>query len=235
MWVSILVLDYKEKKQFFVGLVMDQWGVFVVRFLLGKIMFFGWKDLFIMVVVKLLLLLFIIWWVDESDQMLFGYEGMYGEGFVDIDYLIVVEINVGLNIFCVLMIDIMFGWMDWDMDDICGFCDDLNVVMLIVKNYEGQFNIFLDRDLNKLDLLIYNDVMYLFKKFLCLGYFIQWIFKYLVQSLIVVDDDWVIVFKFFLGDLNVINDVSVFFQFQFMFYVQGQFLDGFVQVGSMGS
>jgi len=176
-----------------------------------------------------------IWWVDESDQTSLGYEGVHGAGFADIDHPAAAEINAGINISCALTTDLTLGWTDRDTDDTRGLCDDSNVATPTAKNYEGQLNIFLDRDPNKLDPSVYNDVMRLFKKPLRSGFLVQRISKHPVRDPLAVDDDWVTIFKFLSGDPNVINDATAPLQLQPTFYAQGQSSDGLVQVGSTGS
>jgi len=176
-----------------------------------------------------------IWWVDEDDQTADEYIGTYGAGFADIDHPTAAEINAGINISCALTTDITLGWTDRDTDDTRGLCDDSNVATPTAKNYEGQLNVFLDKDPNKVAASIYNDVFYLLKKPLRSGYLVQRISKHPVNDPAAVDTDWVTIFKFLSGDPNVVNDASAPLQMQPTFYAQGRSSDGVVQVGSTGS
>jgi hypothetical protein len=173
--------------------------------------------------------------VDESDQTALGYEGVHGQGFADLDHPTAAEINAGLNISCALTTDIKLGWTDRDTDKTRGLCDDSNVETPTAKNYEGQLNIFLDRDPNKVDPSIYNDVLHLFRKPLRSGYLVQRISKHPVKDPTAVNGDWVTIYKFLSGDPNVINDATAPLQLQPTFYPQGQSSEGLVQVGSTGS
>jgi hypothetical protein len=176
-----------------------------------------------------------IFWVDDGDQTTLGYEGVYGEGIVNVDAPTAAEINAGLNITCALTTDLTLGWTERDTDDTRGLCDDSNVANPTAKNYEGQLNIFVDQDPNKVDESIYNDVMRLFKKPLRQGYLVQRISKHPVRNPNIVDGDWVTVFKFLSGDPNVITDASAPLQLQPTFYPQGVSSDGLVQVGALAS
>ena len=176
-----------------------------------------------------------IWWIDDGSQVSQGYLGEYGDGFKDVDHPTAAEINAGLNITCALTTDLTLGWTDRDTDDTRGLCDDSNVSNPTSKNYEGQLNVFLDRDPNKTEESIYNDVFKLFKKPLRSGYLVQRISKHPVRNPTAVDGDWVTIFKFYSGDPNVINDATAPLQMQPTFYPQGISSDGIVQVGSVGS
>lgn len=176
-----------------------------------------------------------IWWVDEYDQTSEGYEGSFGEGFADINNPTAAEINAGINISCALTTDLTLGWTDRDTDDTRGLCDDSNVATPTSKNYEGQLNVFVDRDPNKTDESIYNEVLELFKKPLRSGYLVQRISKHPVNDPIAVEDDRVTIFKFLSGDPNIVNDATAPLQMQPTFYAQGQSSDGIVQVVGAGS
>lgn len=176
-----------------------------------------------------------LWWIDDGDQTSQGYEGVFGDGIVDLSHPTAAEINAGVNISCALTTDLTLGWTDRDTDDTRGLCDDSNVATPTAKNYEGQLNVFIDRDPNKVDASIYNDVLMLFKKPLRSGYLVQRISKHPVNNPEVVDTDWVTVFKFLSGDPNIINDATAPLQMQPTMYAQGQSSDGIVQVGSTGS
>lgn len=171
-----------------------------------------------------------VWWVDDGDQTDSGYEGVFGEGFEDISAPTSEEINAGLNISCAMTTDFTLGWTDRDTDDTRGLCDDAAVANPTAKNYEATLNFFLDRDPNKLDESIYNDVMMLFKKPLRAGYLVQRIAKHPRTEPEAESGDWVTIFKFFAGDPNILNDATAPIQMEITFYAQGESSDGLVQV-----
>jgi len=170
-----------------------------------------------------------VWWVDDGDQTAACYTGTYGHGFADISCPTSAEINAGLNISCAMTTDFTLGWTDRDTDDTRGLCDDAAVANPTTKNYEAQLNFFLDRDPNKLDPSIYNDVMQLFKKPLRSGYLVQRIAKHPKRDPQAAEGDWFTIFKVYSGDPNIVNDATAPIQMQITFYAQGQSSDGLVQ------
>lgn len=155
---------------------------------------------------------------------------MFGGGFADISCPTSEEINAGVNISCAMTTDFTLGWTDRDTDDTRGLCDDAAVANPTTKNYEAQLNFFLDRDPNKLDPSIYNDVLELFKKPLRSGYLVQRIAKHPKRDPDAAEGDRVTIFRVYAGDPNIVNDATAPIQMQITFYAQGQSSDGIVQV-----
>lgn len=170
-----------------------------------------------------------IWWVDETDQTGEGYEGTYGEGFANVSAPTSEEVNAGINISCAMTTDFTLGWTDRDTDDTRGLCDDAAVANPTTKNYEATLNFFVDRDPNKAEESIYNEVLEIFKKPLRSGYLVQRIARHPRQNPDCEAGDRLTIFKFFSGDPNVINDATAPIQLEITFYAQGESSDGIVQ------
>lgn len=171
-----------------------------------------------------------VWWIDDGDQTSACYVGSYGNGFANIDCPTAAEINAGLNISCAMTTEFTLGWTERDTDDTRGLCDDAAVANPTTKNYEASLSFFLDRDPNKAEESIYNDVMQLFKKPLRSGYLVQRIGKHPRRDVDAVTGDWVTVFKVYSGDPNILNDATAPIQMEVVFYAQGASSDGLVQV-----
>ena len=170
------------------------------------------------------------WWVDDGDQTAECYVGQYGNGFEDISCPTSAEINAGLNISCAMTTDFTLQWTERDTDDTRGLCDDAAVANPTTKNYESTLNFFLDRNPNKEEESIYNEVMQLFKKPLRSGYLVQRIARHPSREPEAQEGDWVTVFKFYSGDPNILNDATAPIQMEVVFYAQGASSDGLVQV-----
>lgn len=170
-----------------------------------------------------------VFWVDDGDQTDAGYEGVYGAGIANIDEPTSAEINAGINISCAMTTDFTLGWTDRDTDDTRGLCDDAAVANPTTKNFESTLNFFMDRDPNKADESIYNEVLELFKKPLRSGYLVQRIAKHPRRDPEVEPGDRLTIFKFYSGDPNILNDATAPIQMEVVFYPQGESSDGIVQ------
>lgn len=166
-------------------------------------------------------------WVDSGPQD--GYEGSYGNGIANVSAPTSAEINAGINISCAMTTDFTLGWTDRDTDDTRGLCDDAAVANPTTKNYEATLNFFLDRDPNKAEESIYNEVLELFKKPLRSGYLVQRIGKHPRSQPAVEAGDRLTIFSFFSGDPNILNDATAPIQMEVVFYAQGESSDGIVQ------
>lgn len=182
-----------------------------------------------MAAIKMLPPAITVWWVDAGDQTADGYEGVYGAGIANVSAPTSAEINAGINISCAMTTDFTLGWTDRDTDDTRGLCDDAAVANPTTKNYEATLNFFLDRDPNKADESIYNDVMELFKKPLRSGFLVQRIAKHPRNEPDCEPGDRLTIFQFFSGDPNILNDATAPIQMEVVFYAQGQSSDGIVQ------
>lgn len=182
-----------------------------------------------MAAVKMLPPAITIWWVDDGDQTAFGYEGVYGAGFADISAPTSAEVNAGINISCAMTTDFTLGWTDRDTDDTRGLCDDAAVANPTTKNYEATLNFFLDRDPNKVEESIYNEVLELFKKPLRSGYLVQRIARHPRREPDCEPGDRLTIFKVYSGDPNILNDATAPIQMEVVFYAQGESSDGIVQ------
>lgn len=170
-----------------------------------------------------------IWWIDDGNQEEDCYTGQYGDGIENVSCPTSAEINAGVNISCAMTTDFDLGWEDRDTDDTRGLCDDAAVNNPTTKNYQAQLNFFLDRNPNKQEESIYNEVMQLFKKPLRSGYLVQRISKHPRKDPELAEGDWVTIFKVYSGDPNVLNDTDAPLQLQITFYPQGESSDGLVQ------
>lgn len=171
-----------------------------------------------------------VWWVDDGDQTSECYIGTYGNGIANVDCPTSEEINAGLNISCAMTTEFTLGWTERDTDDTRGLCDDAAVANPTTKNYEATLAFFLDRNPNKEDESIYNEVMQLFKKPLRSGYLVQRIARHPAREPEAQEGDWVTIFKVFSGDPNILNDATAPTQLEVVFYAQGSSSDGLVQV-----
>jgi hypothetical protein len=171
-----------------------------------------------------------VFWVDDGNQEEDCYSGHFGDGIENISCPTSAEINAGINISCAMTTELTLGWTDRDTDDTAGLCDDAAVENPTKKNYEAELNFFLDRNPNKKEESIYNEVMQLLKKPLRSGYLVQRIAKHPRKDPEVAEGDWVTIFKVYSGDPNIENSADAPIQMKVKFYAQGESSDGLVQI-----